>query len=36
MVLWGLLVAPKAPFRLADPWRLLLELILFGLAALAL
>ena len=34
---WGLLVAPKAPSRLDDPWRLALELVLFaaGVAALA-
>lgn len=33
---WGLLVAPKAKRRLADPWRFLVELALFGLAAAAL
>ena len=33
---WGLLVAPKAPNRLGDPWRLVLELVLFALAAAAL
>ncbi|WP_069802926.1 YrdB family protein [Thermogemmatispora onikobensis] len=36
MLVWGLLVAPKARHRLVDPWRLLVELALFGLAALAL
>lgn len=30
---WGLFVAPKARRRLADPWRFLLELVLFGLGA---
>jgi Protein of unknown function (DUF2568) len=34
--LWGLVIAPKAPNRLADPWRLLVELVLFGLAVAAL
>ncbi|GIK56417.1 MAG: hypothetical protein BroJett015_20800 [Chloroflexota bacterium] len=33
---WGLLIAPKAKRRLADPWRFLVELVLFGLAAVAL
>lgn len=33
---WGLFVAPKAPNRLGDPWRLVLELALFSLAATAL
>ena len=33
---WGLLIAPKAKRRLADPWRFLVELALFGLAAVAL
>jgi hypothetical protein len=36
MLVWGLLVAPKARHRLVDPWRLLIELALFSLAALAL
>ncbi|MBX5456479.1 MAG: YrdB family protein [Thermogemmatispora sp.] len=36
MLVWGLLIAPKARRRLADPWRLLVELALFSLAALAL
>ncbi len=34
--IWGLLIAPKAKRRLADPWRFLVELALFGLAAAAL
>ncbi len=34
--LWGLLVSPKAPNRLADPWRLVVELVLFGLGVTAL
>ncbi len=33
---WGLLIAPKASRRLPDPWRSLLELVIFGLAAFAL
>jgi hypothetical protein len=33
---WGLLVAPKAPNRLPDPWRLALELVLFALGTAAL
>ncbi|MCL4264940.1 MAG: DUF2568 domain-containing protein [Anaerolineae bacterium] len=33
---WGLLIAPKAKRRLAEPWRFLVELVLFGLAAAAL
>jgi hypothetical protein len=33
---WGSVVAPKAPRRLSDPWRLLVEVLVFGLAALAL
>jgi len=35
-VVWGILVAPKAQRRLAEPQRMLLEAVLFGLAALAL
>ena len=31
--LWGLLAAPKAPWRLRDPWRMLFEAIAFALAA---
>lgn len=34
--IWGLLIAPKAKRRLADPWRFMVELGLFGLAAVAL
>lgn len=34
-VAWGLLVSPKAPWRLPDPWRLAGELLAFGLAAAA-
>ena len=33
VVLWGRYVAPKASRRLADPARLILELVLFGTAA---
>lgn len=33
---WGALIAPKAPYRLPDPQRLMLESTLFGLAAIAL
>ena len=33
---WGLLIAPKARRRLADPWRFIVELVLFVLAAAAL
>jgi len=33
---WGALVAPKAPYRLADPARLVLEAVVFVLAAAAL
>ncbi len=33
---WGLLIAPKAKRRLADAWRFMVELALFGLAAAAL
>ena len=33
---WGLLIAPKAKRRLADPWRFIVELVLFGLATAAL
>ena len=29
-VLWGLFVAPKAPRHPRDPWRLALELLVFG------
>ncbi|HET7018748.1 MAG TPA: YrdB family protein [Streptosporangiaceae bacterium] len=30
--IWGLWIAPKARRRLPDPWRLILEIVLFGLA----
>ena len=33
---WGLLIAPKAPSRLADPWRFLVEIVLFALGVVAL
>jgi len=33
--LWGAFVAPKAPRPTRDPWRLLLELTVFGAGALA-
>ena len=33
---WGAVIAPKAPYRLPDPQRLMLEVTLFGLAAIAL
>ncbi|HEU5088821.1 MAG TPA: YrdB family protein [Roseiflexaceae bacterium] len=36
IVVWGGVVAPKARRRLADPWRLLVEVLVFALAALAL
>jgi hypothetical protein len=35
-VIWGFFMAPKSSRRLRDPWRLLAELALFGLAAAAL
>ena len=35
-VLWGMLVAPAASGRLADPWRLIPEFTVFGSAAVAL
>jgi hypothetical protein len=35
-LVWGAFVAPKAPYRLDDPQRLVLEFTLFALAALAL
>ena len=34
-VLWGAFVAPKAPRHPPDPWRLLLELVVFGAGAVA-
>ncbi len=33
--LWGAFVAPRAPLHPADPWRLLLELVVFGAGTLA-
>lgn len=36
LVAWGALVAPRAKWRLADPWRLGVETVLFGLAGWAL
>lgn len=33
--LWGAFVAPKAPSHPPDPWRLLLELVVFGAGTLA-
>lgn len=30
-VIWGTFLAPKAAWRLSQPWLLLLELIIFGL-----
>ena len=36
IVIWGAFIAPKAPRQLADPGRLALEVVLFGLASLAL
>ena len=30
--IWGLAIAPRARRRLPDPWRLILEIVLFGLA----
>jgi hypothetical protein len=35
-LVWGLFVAPKAPSRLEDPWRVLVEVGVFGGATLAL
>jgi len=35
VVVWGLLLAPKAARRLRDPWRFALELVLFALATAA-
>ena len=35
-VVWGLLGAPGSPWQLHDPWHLILELVLFGAAAVAL
>ena len=30
--IWGLWIAPRAQRRLPDPWRLIVEIVLFGLA----
>jgi hypothetical protein len=35
-VVWGVSMAPRAAVRVPDPWRLILELVLFGTAATAL
>lgn len=35
-VTWGLVIAPQAQHRLADPWRLVAEIVLFGIATAAL
>ena len=35
-LVWGAFVAPKAPLRLPDPQRLMLEATVFGIAAIAL
>jgi hypothetical protein len=35
-LLWGRFVAPKAKVRVGDPWKLLLEVLVFGGAAAAL
>jgi len=35
-VVWGMLLAPKASHPLPEPWHLLLELLIFGLAIAAL
>lgn len=34
--IWGVLLAPKATIQIGEPWRLILELIIFGLACWAL
>jgi hypothetical protein len=36
IVVWGLFVAPKARFPVADPWWLAIEVVVFAVAALAL
>src|SRR5437667_10825303 len=36
VVVWGLFGAPKAVWRLDGPWRLILEVVFFGSAAVAL
>ncbi len=35
-LLWGIFLAPASPRRLAEPWRLLAEVIIFGVAITAL
>jgi len=35
-VIWGIFIAPKATMRLDEPWRLILELVICGLAVAAL
>ena len=35
-VIWGMWMAPRAPNRLPEPWHLIAELIMFGLAIAAL
>lgn len=35
VVVWGLLGSPAAPYRLEQPWRLVLETVILGSAALA-
>ena len=35
-VVWGTFLAPKSPMRLHEPWLLLLEFVVFGLACWAL
>jgi hypothetical protein len=35
-ILWGKTIAPKASRRVLDPWRLLVELVVFGTAVAAL
>ncbi|MCA9874232.1 MAG: YrdB family protein [Anaerolineales bacterium] len=32
-VIWGLLIAPKASHRLTDPWRFVMEIVLFAVGA---
>jgi hypothetical protein len=36
VLVWGRFMAPKSPRRVTDPWRLLLEVVIFGGAAAAL
>lgn len=35
-IVWGSIIAPKAPIQVGDLFRLLLQIVVFGLAALAL